>query len=152
MTLHLYMKSRVKFVNIQGNYQHITEVKRFSDGCAAQYNNYKNLLNLCQHYSHSGLEVDWDFFATNHAKLAADGIGEAVKPLTERAGLQIPYNNQTLSEETIYQFCSKTIENMLIYIHCTVVIQVTATLLSSFTSLLSTGMSQYSHYASVTSH
>ena len=109
-------------------------------------------MNLCQHYGHSGLEVDWYFFATNHAKLAADGIGEAVKPLTARAGLQIPYNNQTLSEETIYQFCSKTIENMLIYIHCTVVIQVTATLLSSFTSLLSTGMSQYSHYASVTSH
>ena len=63
--------------------------------------------------SHSGLEVDWDFFAANHAKLAADGIGEAVKPLTARAGLQIPYNNQTLSEETIYQFCSKTIENIL---------------------------------------
>ena len=63
--------------------------------------------------SHSGLEVDWDFFATNHAKLAADGIGEAVKKLTASAGLQRPYNNQTLSEETIYQFCSKTIENIL---------------------------------------
>ena len=34
------------------------------------------------------------------------------KPLTARAGLQRPYNNQILSEETIFQFCSKTIENI----------------------------------------
>ena len=106
------MKSRVTFVNIQVSYQHITKVKHFSDGCTAQYNNYKNFLNLCQHYSHSSLEVDWDFFATNHAKLAADGIGEVVKQLTASAGLQRPYNNQTLSEETIYQFCSKPKENI----------------------------------------
>ena len=34
------------------------------------------------------------------------------KPLTATAGLQSPYNNQILSEETIFQFCSKTIENV----------------------------------------
>ena len=97
---------------IWGNYLHITKVKHFSDGCAAQYNNYKNSLNLCHHCSHSGLEVDWDFFATNHGKLAIIGIGGPIKPLTATAGLQRPYNNQILSEEIIHQFCSKTIEHI----------------------------------------
>ena len=59
------------------------------------------------------MEVDWDFFATDHGRFAAIGIGGPIKPLTARAGLQRPYNNQILSEETIYQFCSKTIENIL---------------------------------------
>ena len=80
-----------------GNYPHITKVKHFSDRCAAQYNNYKNFLNLCHHYSHSVLEVDWDFFAANHEKFAVIGIGGPIKSLTARAGLQRPYNNQILS-------------------------------------------------------
>ena len=30
----------------------------FSDSCAVQYNNYKNCLNLCHHYSHFDLEAE----------------------------------------------------------------------------------------------
>ena len=58
------------------------------------------------------MEVGWDFFATNLGKFAIIGIGGPIKPLTARAGLQRPYNNQILSEETIYQFYSKTIKNI----------------------------------------
>ena len=36
---------------VKGNYQHITKVRYFSDGCVAQYKNYKKVLNLCHHYS-----------------------------------------------------------------------------------------------------
>ena len=58
------------------------------------------------------MDVDWDFFATNQEKFSVIGIGGPIKPLTARAGLQRPYNNQILSEETIYQFYSKTIKNI----------------------------------------
>ena len=34
----------------------ITSIKYFSDGCAAQYKNYKNFLNLCHHKEDSGLD------------------------------------------------------------------------------------------------
>ena len=58
------------------------------------------------------MEVGWYFFATNLGKFAIIGIGGPIKPLTARAGLQRPYNNQILSEETIYQFYSKTIKKI----------------------------------------
>ena len=58
------------------------------------------------------MDVDWDFFATNQKKFAVIGIRGPIKPLAARADLQRPYNNQILSDETIYQFCSKTIENI----------------------------------------
>ena len=53
---------------LKKSYQHITKVKHFSDGYAAQYKNYKNFLTLCHHDSNSDLEVEWDFCATNYKK------------------------------------------------------------------------------------
>ena len=54
----------------------------------------------------------WNFFATSHGKSPVDDIGGTIKRLTGRAGFQRPCNNQTLSPEAVYQFCSKTIENI----------------------------------------
>ena len=44
----------------------VRKVEYFSDGCAGQYKNYKNFLNLCHHESDFGLEATWSFFATSH--------------------------------------------------------------------------------------
>ena len=88
------------------------KIKYFADSCAAQYKNYKNFLNLCHHYSDFDLEAEWNFFATGHGKSAVDGMGETIKQLTATGSLQRPYNNQILSAEAVYQFCSKTIENI----------------------------------------
>ena len=111
-TAFLYVVMRKVCEYVKGNYQHITKVKYFSDGCAAQYKNYKNFLNLCYHYSDFDLETEWTFFATSHGKSAIDGIGGKIKQLTARASLQRLYNNQILSAKAVYQFCSKTIGNI----------------------------------------
>ena len=42
---------------VKENYQHIAKVRYFSDGCAVQYKNYRNFLNLCHHYSDFDLET-----------------------------------------------------------------------------------------------
>ena len=51
----------------------------FSDGCAGQYKNYKNFVNLCHHLSDVGIEAFWNFFATSHGKYSCDGIGRITK-------------------------------------------------------------------------
>ena len=60
---------------VKGNYQYITKGKYFSDGCAVQYENYKNFLNLCHHYSDFDLEAEWDFFTTSYWKSFVERIG-----------------------------------------------------------------------------
>ena len=37
---------------------HITKIKYFSDDCAVQYENCKNFVNLCYHYSDFYLEAE----------------------------------------------------------------------------------------------
>ena len=79
---------------IKAKLPHIDSIEYFSDGCAAQYKNYKNMLNLCLHKDDFGLMASWAFFATSHGKSACDGIGGTIKRLTARASLQRPYSEQ----------------------------------------------------------
>ena len=58
---------------------HINKLHYFSDGCAGQYKNFKNFLNMCHHKQDFGLEAEWTFFATSHGKSPCDGIGGFVK-------------------------------------------------------------------------
>ena len=53
----------------------LEKVEYFSDGCAAQYKNRINFINLCMHQSDLGLNAKWSFFATSHGKQPCDGIG-----------------------------------------------------------------------------
>ena len=48
----------------------VTAVDFYSDGCATQYKNYKNMLNLCRHKNDFGIDATWVFFAS-----PCDGIG-----------------------------------------------------------------------------
>ena len=60
---------------------HIQKIEYFSDGCAGQCKNRKNLYNLCQHKFDFGITAVWNFFATSHGKSPCDGIRGTVKEL-----------------------------------------------------------------------
>ena len=95
----------------------INKVEYFSDGCAAQYKSYKNMLNLCRHKSDFGIDAIWTFFATSHGKSPCDGIGGTVKRLTARASLQRPYSEQILTVSLMLSFCKANIPGItFIYI------------------------------------
>ena len=38
----------------------------FSDGCAEQYKNHKNFINLCHRQQDFTMDAEWIFFATSH--------------------------------------------------------------------------------------
>ena len=56
------------------NYK-VTKMIYFSDGCAGQYKNCKNFINLCHHYEDFGLVAEWHFSATSYGKGPPDGVG-----------------------------------------------------------------------------
>ena len=70
----------------------------FSDGLAAQYKNWKNFANLCNHHNNfQGIEAEWHFYATAHGKGVCDGVGGTVKRLAAKASLQNPLSNQIMT-------------------------------------------------------
>jgi hypothetical protein len=89
-----------------------TKIIYFSDGCAAQYKNCKNFLNLCHHQEDFGIEAEWNFFTTSHGKGPCDGLGGTVKRLAARASLQRPFDQQILTPAAFFQFCEENIPNI----------------------------------------
>ena len=98
---------------IKMNLPHIKLIKYFSDGCAGQYKNYKNFLNLCHHKEDFGIDAEWSFFATSHGKSPCDGIGGTVKRLTSSASLKRTINDQILTVEKMFTFCKDSIKAIL---------------------------------------
>ena len=87
----------------------IKKVHYFSDGCAGQYKNRYNFINLCFHKEDFELLAEWNFFATSHGKTACDGIGGTAKHLTLKASLQRPVSNQILNPRDMFSFCNENI-------------------------------------------
>ena len=77
----------------------------FSDGCAGQYKNCKNFINLCLHEKDFGIECSRSFFATSHGKSPCDGVGGTLKRLTARASLQRPLADQILTPTAVFHYC-----------------------------------------------
>ena len=100
----------------------IEKVIYFSDGCAAQYKNRKNLFNLCQHKTEFGIEAEWNFFATSHGKSPCDAIGGTVKRVTARASLQRPRGNQILTPLEIQSaaLSTETLKQVALHLCCRV--------------------------------
>ena len=94
---------------IKQNLPLIRKIIYFSDGCAGQYKNYKNFLNICHHKEDFGLEAEWNFFATSHGKSAVDGIGGTVKRVVARASMQRSGTESILTAETMVKFCLEKI-------------------------------------------
>jgi hypothetical protein len=106
----LFLKYLITFLKVE---LPITKkVTYFSDGCAAQYKNCKNFLNLCCHEEDFGIKAEWNFFTTSHGKGPCDGLGGTVKRLAARASLQRPYDKQILTPAAFFQFCEESIPNI----------------------------------------
>ena len=84
----------------------------FSDGCAGQYKNCKNFINLCHHCDDFGLDAEWIFFVTSHGKSPCDGIGGFVKRHVAKRSLQHPLNNQILDHKAMINLCIKEIKDI----------------------------------------
>ena len=86
----------------------LEKVIYFSDGCASQYKNKYNFLNLCHHEKDfPGVKCEWHFFATAHGKGACDGIGGTVKRATRLESLRRPVTGQILTAEGMAEFLSE---------------------------------------------
>ena len=111
-TVYAFLKTlleglKVKYPTIKVHY--------FSHGCAGQYKNRFNFINLCFHEEDFGLLAEWNFFATSHGKTACDGIGGTAKRLTLKASLLRPVSNQILNPHDMFLFCSESISSIQFY-------------------------------------
>jgi len=93
----------------------ITRVIYFSDGCVAQYKNYKNLTNLCHHHIDFGIHAEWHFFATSHGKGAYDGIGGTIKREAAYHSLKQTSSNQILNAEKLFDFAKSHLKNITVF-------------------------------------
>ena len=93
----------------------LRKVFYFSDGCAGQYKNCKNFLNLCHHERDFQVSCSWTFFATSHGKSPCDGLGGTIKRLAARASLQRPLSDQILTAEQLYEFCLKEVQGISVF-------------------------------------
>lgn len=106
-TVHAFLQSVNPYLKTV--YPEMKKIHYFTDGCAGQYKNKYNFLNLCFHSEDFGLCAEWNFFATSHGKSACDGIGGTVKRLLTKASLQRPYQDAILTTDAIMKFCTENI-------------------------------------------
>ena len=113
IAVHLFQKSLINF--LRNKIKEPTNIIYFSDGCAAQYKNRKNFVNLCHHNEDFGMPAEWHFFATSHGKGPCDGVGGTVKRLAARASLQRPVNNQITTPRQLFEFAELEIKTVNFY-------------------------------------
>ena len=80
IAVHLFQKNLIQFLTDTSE-RKPSKIIYVSDGCAAQYKNRKNFINLCHHMEDFGVPAEWHFFATSHGKSAADGCASTLKRL-----------------------------------------------------------------------
>ena len=101
VSVHLFQKKFIDYLEAKIGTRP-TKIFYFSDGCAAQYKNCKNFLNLTFHKQDFKMDAEWHFFASSHGKGPCDGIGGTLKRLATRASLQKTAIIQTPRE--LYDF------------------------------------------------
>ena len=111
IAVHLFQKNLIQFLTDTFG-KKPSKIIYVSDGCAAQYKNRKNFINLCHHMEDFGVPAEWHFFATSHGKSAADGCAGTLKRLATKASLQRAMENQILNSKQLYEFAIKEIEGM----------------------------------------
>ena len=108
----VYQIQAVFLTYIKACHPKVSKVEYFSDGCAAQYKNKYNLVNLCMHKRDFGFDAEWNFFATAHGKSPCDGIGGTVKRSTAIESLKRINNNQILTAKDMFHFCKQRFSNI----------------------------------------
>ena len=112
IAVHLF---QTRLINFLKSSHKITKIFYFSDGCAAQYKNRKNFINLCYHKNDFDIEAEWHFFATSHGKGPCDGIGGTVKRLAARTSLQRTGVNAEpiLDPKALFSFAVKALPSII---------------------------------------
>ncbi|KAK3931753.1 Protein CapI [Frankliniella fusca] len=103
LTVYVFQKQLIAF--LKEKFPELHKLIYFTDGCAAQYKNFKSLKNLCEHKSDFGLDAEWHFYATSHGKSACDGVGGTVKREARHACLQSPFQNLIGTPRELFQWC-----------------------------------------------
>ena len=96
----------------------VCKINYVTDGCTAQYINYKNCIkvsSLVFHKEDFGIEVDWTLFASSHGKSTCNGIRETVKHLVARASLQGPLSEQISNFESLHELVMETISKITFF-------------------------------------
>ena len=109
--VHEVMKRSADFIK-EEICPEVSKVHYFSDGCAGQYENCKNFINLCLHEKDFGIECNWSFFATTHGKSPCDGVGGTLKRLTARASLQKPMADQIFTPMAVFHYCKESVQGI----------------------------------------
>ena len=102
VAVHLFQRHLVEFLKTNYN---VTKMIYFRDGCAGQYKNCKNFINLCHHYEDFGLVAEWYFFATSHGKGPPDGVGGTVKREAAKASLLRVHSGHITTPLELFTFC-----------------------------------------------
>ena len=90
----------------------LKEIQYYSDGCAKQYKNKKNFLNLTYHSKDFGVPAKWAFFATSHGKGPWDGIAGCVKREAALESLWQPLKNQSQTALDFLNFAKEKFKNI----------------------------------------
>lgn len=106
VAVHLFQRKFVQFLKMHFT-QEIKRIIYFSDGCAGQYKNRKNIANLINHERDFGCSAEWHFFATSHGKGPCDGVGGTLKRAATIGSLQRPLENQILTANDLFEFAEK---------------------------------------------
>jgi hypothetical protein len=94
--------------DIKRNLPNVTLINYFTDGCAAQYKNRFNFINICHHKTDFEIDAIWNFFATSHGKNACDGVGGLVKRLAAKESLRRPFNGEILTATDLYKYLTSS--------------------------------------------
>ena len=109
--VHTYQRHVLPF--LREILPNLNKIHYFSDGCAGQYKNRYNFINLCYHQEDFNLDCEWNFFATAHGKSPCDGIGGTVKRLVAKASLQRPVDGQILRPREMFTICQESLQGKL---------------------------------------
>ena len=101
--VYTFLKKLISYIKIAK--PHVKKIHYFTDGCAAQYKNRYNFINICKHMDNFGLECEWHFFATSHGKGSCDGIGGTVKRSVAKASLHRVSATNTNSRGNVHLLC-----------------------------------------------
>ena len=112
----MYAVQQILTSYIREKFLSIKRLEYFSDGCSGQSKNYKNFFKLTHHLYHFNLEASWSFFATSHGKSPCDVVGRMIKRKLTQASLKQPINNQILSMEAVYEFCTTEITSVKFFL------------------------------------
>ena len=93
----------------------LNKIIYFSDGCAAQYKNRFNLINLLHHEQDFGIGAEWNFFATSHGKNACDGDRWDFEKKCNKSQSSTAYNNQILTAQDFYEHRCEKITSVKCY-------------------------------------